>query len=172
MLKYLFNKVPGPQDYSFIKRRLQHRCFLVKFAKLRSSHSEMFLVKDVLKICSKFTGKHPCQNVISIKLLCNFIEITLPHGCSPVNLLHIYSYSEHLWLKTPLDSYFWKILKTFSAASVIFSLEHPPFMWQENSDLIIFIFSVPFCEFDSMLHSNFEKNNLLHFDGIDLSHRK
>ena len=25
----------------------------------------------------------------SIKLLCNFIEITLRHGCSPVNLLHI-----------------------------------------------------------------------------------
>ena len=29
-------------------------------------------------------------NVISIKLLCNFIEITLRHGCSPVNLLHIF----------------------------------------------------------------------------------
>ena len=24
------------------------------------------------------------------KLLCNFIEITLRHGCSPVNLLHIF----------------------------------------------------------------------------------
>ena len=27
---------------------------------------------------------------VSIKLLCNFIEITLCHGCSPVNLLHIF----------------------------------------------------------------------------------
>ena len=27
-------------------------------------------------------------NVISIKLQSNFIEITLRHGCSPVNLLH------------------------------------------------------------------------------------
>ena len=98
-------KVAGPQDYSFIKRRFQHRCFPVKFAKLRSSHSEMFLVKDVLKICSKFTEKHPYQNVISIKLLHNFIEITLLHGCSPVNFA-AYSYSEHLLLKTPLDSYF------------------------------------------------------------------
>ena len=47
----------------------------------RSSPPEVFLRKDVLKICSKFTGKHPGRIVISIKLLRN--------GCSPVNLLHI-----------------------------------------------------------------------------------
>ena len=29
-------------------------------------------------------------NVISIKLLYNFVEIALQHGCSPVNLLHIF----------------------------------------------------------------------------------
>ena len=56
----------------------------------RSSHPVVFLVKGVLKICSKFTGEHPCRSVISIKLLCNFIEITLRHGCSPVKLLHIF----------------------------------------------------------------------------------
>ena len=33
----------------------------------------------------QFTGEHPCRNAISIKLLCNFIEIALRHGCSPVN---------------------------------------------------------------------------------------
>ena len=49
----------------------------------------MILGKGVLKICSKFTGEHPCRSVISIKLLCNFIEITLWHGSSPVNLLRI-----------------------------------------------------------------------------------
>ena len=53
----------------------------------RSSHPEVFLKKGVLKICSKFTGEHPCQSVISIKLQSNFIEITLRHGCSLVNLL-------------------------------------------------------------------------------------
>ena len=58
--------------------------------RFRSSHPEVFLGKDVLKIYSKFTGEHPCQNVISINLLCNFIEITLQHRCSPVNLLHIF----------------------------------------------------------------------------------
>ena len=33
----------------------------------RSSHPEVFLVKVVLKICSKFTGEHPCRSVILIK---------------------------------------------------------------------------------------------------------
>ena len=56
----------------------------------RSSHLEVFLGKCVPKICSKFTGKHPCRSGISIKLQSNFIEITLRHACSPVNLLHIF----------------------------------------------------------------------------------
>ena len=30
------------------------------------------------------------QSAISIKLLCNFIEITVQHGCSPVNLLRVF----------------------------------------------------------------------------------
>ena len=50
----------------------------------------MFLEKDFLKICSKFTGEHPCRSVISIKLQSNFIEIALRHGCSPVSLLYIF----------------------------------------------------------------------------------
>ena len=56
----------------------------------RNSHPEVFLRKGVLKICSKFTGEHPCQSAISIKLQSNFIEIALRHGCSPANLLHIF----------------------------------------------------------------------------------
>ena len=61
----------------------------------------MFLEKGVLKICSRFTGEHPCQIVISITLLCNFIEISMEllcnvieiilwHGFSHVNLLDIF----------------------------------------------------------------------------------
>ena len=34
--------------------------------------------------------EHTCQSAISIKLQSKFIEITLRHGCSPVNLLHIF----------------------------------------------------------------------------------
>ena len=50
----------------------------------------MFLRKGILKICSKFTTEHPYRSVISMKLHSNFIEITFLHGCSPVNLLHIF----------------------------------------------------------------------------------
>ena len=50
----------------------------------------MFLVTGVLKICSKFTKKHSSRSVISIKLQSNFIEITHRHGCSLVNLCHIF----------------------------------------------------------------------------------
>ena len=56
----------------------------------RTSHPEVFLEKGVLKICSKYTGEYPCRSVISIKLQSNFIEITLRHGCSHVNLQHIF----------------------------------------------------------------------------------
>ena len=45
----------------------------------RSSHPEVFLIKGVRKICSKFTEKHPCR-----------IKIALRHRCSPVNLVHIF----------------------------------------------------------------------------------
>ena len=64
----------------------------------RRSTLEVFLGKGVLKICSKFTGEHPCQSVISVKLLWNFTKITLCHGCSLVNLPHIF--------RTPLEGCF------------------------------------------------------------------
>ena len=56
----------------------------------RRSHPEVLLGKGVLKTCSKFTGEHRCQIAISIKLQSSFMEITLRHGCSPVNFLHIF----------------------------------------------------------------------------------
>ena len=56
----------------------------------RSSHPEVFLGKNVLKICSKFSGEHPHRSVISIKLQNNFMKITLRHGYFPVYLLHIF----------------------------------------------------------------------------------
>ena len=56
----------------------------------RGSCPEVFLEKGVLKICCKFTGEHSCRSAISIKLQSNYIEITLRHGCSPVNLLHLF----------------------------------------------------------------------------------
>ena len=56
----------------------------------RSSHPEVFLGKGVMKICDRFTGEYPCRSVISITLQSNTIEIALQHGCSALNLLHIF----------------------------------------------------------------------------------
>ena len=67
----------------------QNHVFIFSYT-FRSSHPEVFPGKGVLKICSKFAGEHLCRSVISIKFLCNFIEIALRHECSPVNLLHIF----------------------------------------------------------------------------------
>ena len=65
----------------------------------------VFTVSGILEICSKFTGEQPCRSVISKKLLCNFIEVTLRHVRSLVNLLHI---SRTLSIITPLEDCFWK----------------------------------------------------------------
>ena len=67
-----------------------------------SNHPHVLLGKNVLKICNKFTGDHSCQSAISTKLR-NFIEITLQHGCSLVNLMHIFRtlfFWELLWRVT------------------------------------------------------------------------
>ena len=50
---------------------------VLKLSKCISIHPRVFLGKGTLKICSKLTGGHPCRSAISIKLLCNLIEITL-----------------------------------------------------------------------------------------------
>ena len=46
------------------------------------------------KMCSEkmqqISRRTTMPSVISIKLLCNFIEIVLRHKCYPVNLLHIF----------------------------------------------------------------------------------
>ena len=55
----------------------------------RRHHLEVFL-RGVLKICTKFTGEYLYRSVISIMFLCNFIEMALRYGCSPVSLLHIF----------------------------------------------------------------------------------
>ena len=58
-----------------------------KTKKCSSGKDVIYDVVTEWGISSKSTGEHQWQKVISIK--CNFIEITLRCGCSPVNLLHI-----------------------------------------------------------------------------------
>ena len=76
------------------------------------SRPEVFLVKGVLKICNKFTGKHLYRSLISITLQSIFIDITLPHRCSPVNLLHIFrtTFSKNIsgWL-LPYYTNWWQL---------------------------------------------------------------
>ena len=95
----------------------------------------MFLGKSVLKICSKFTGQNTCRSVISIKLLCNFIKVTLRHGCSPENMLHIFrtpiyknTYGGQLLLysdETNIE--FLIIAKSQHTVSSIWTCEEPKF---------------------------------------------
>ena len=61
-----------------------------EISKIGSSHPEVFLGKGVPKTCCKFTREHPCRNAISTKLISNFIETSLQHGCSSVNLLYLF----------------------------------------------------------------------------------
>ena len=87
---------------------LMHFRFFTKIILITwSSRPEVLLEKDVLKICSKFTGEHPCRSVISIKVLSNFIKVTLRRGRSPVNLLHIF--------RTPFskNTSWWRLLYYF-----------------------------------------------------------
>ena len=94
--------------------------------------SEVFLVQVVLKICSKFTREHPCRNVISIKLQSNFTEITLRHGCSPVNLLHIFrtpcTKKTSGWLLL-YGAYWWLFWFMHSTSSPKFSGKSYMFAW-------------------------------------------
>ena len=40
----------------------------------------VFSGKDVVKICSKFTGEHPCRSVISIKLQATLLKLYFGMG--------------------------------------------------------------------------------------------
>ena len=73
-----------------IRNSLKTKIIARNDCRYRRSPIEVLLGKDVLKICSKFTREHPCRSVISLKLLCNFLEISFQHECSPVNVLHIF----------------------------------------------------------------------------------
>ena len=81
----------------------------------RSSRPEVFLGKSILKICSKFSGEHPCRGAISIKLLRNFMKWHFGMG----DFLYICCiFSEHLFQGTPLNGCIW-ILSNWSIKSLL-----------------------------------------------------
>ena len=57
MFRVVFRTLPNSKNVLFSKNSLS--LFLQKSLS-KSSHPEVFLGKGVLKICSKFTGEHPC----------------------------------------------------------------------------------------------------------------
>ena len=74
--------------------------------KLQKQPPRGVLKKRCSEIMQKFTGEHTCRRAISIKLQSNFVEIALRHGCSPVNLLHIFRTP---FQRTPLEGCFCKL---------------------------------------------------------------
>ena len=80
MLNSLFNKVAG-QAWSFIKQRLQYRCFPVKFAKfLRTPFSTEHIRWLLLDSNVPLKGKHRLEEILSTFLshcLIHYVKIRL-----------------------------------------------------------------------------------------------
>ena len=133
---------------------------------MRSGHPEVFLEKGVLKICSKFTGKHPCWSVILVKLQSSFIKIRFQYGSSPVHLLHIFriSFTKNTSGRLPLGIAVWraKLLSHFLHLSLVLlvyttiSLLFPPNQWIG--------FSQPTANFFVL---SFRNNVIQHLEQVD-----
>ena len=84
---FSFSKNINNSIHWYLKNVVCIRFFNINY----SDTTQMQPARGVLKkICSKITVEHLCRSAILIKLFYNFIEIALRHGCSPVNLLHIF----------------------------------------------------------------------------------
>ena len=91
LLKYLSLSVVASKNNGTISSwRLHIFSFIKSYILYRGSLPEVLLGKGGLKICSKFTEEHPFRSAVSIKLQSNFVEITLRHERSLVNLLHTF----------------------------------------------------------------------------------
>ena len=124
----------------------------VLLKKNQKQPSKVFFGKCVLKICSKFTGEHPCRSAISKKLPSNFVEIAFWYGCSPVNLLHIFrtpfykNTSEWLLLKQLMDftEYGYKTINQFLTVNVFLYITFLYIIWYckflETVKLLNFIY--------------------------------
>ena len=64
----------------------------------RSSYLELFWGKGALKICRKFTGERPCKSVIKLLFGMGVLLYIKFAACI---------FSEHIFLRTPLDGCFW-----------------------------------------------------------------
>ena len=104
---------------NFLKIQMEKTFYSVVLGLFKSSPPEVFFGKHVLKICSIFTGEHSYRNVISIKFLCNFIEITLRRESSPVNLLLIFRKSFYNNTSGGLLLAFWKLITIIQVRNLL-----------------------------------------------------
>ena len=72
VLEPLFDKVAGSQTYNFIKKRLQHRCFPVKYAKYLGTP---FFTEDLRWLLLSFIRCNFDRLSLVLKI---FLECTLP----------------------------------------------------------------------------------------------
>ena len=79
----------------FLQSRLFYRTTVSEYPKSQSSSCCLYNSEAAVQRCSqqkvfcKYAAK--LQKSTHAEALCNFIEITIRLGCSPVNLLHIFS---------------------------------------------------------------------------------
>ena len=100
----------------------------------------MFVKTVVLQICSKFTWEHPCGSVISIKLVRNFTEITLPHF-----LLYICCiFAKHSFWRTPIGDCFWTCNVIKLVKMILISLWHFTYL---NYPLLLKLFFKNWCNY-------------------------
>ena len=81
----------------FNKTISQFESYNFTISETRSSLPEVFLGEGVLKICSKFTGEHPCK-----------ATLLKSHFDMGVLLLSCCIFLEHFFLRTPLENCFCK----------------------------------------------------------------
>ena len=70
----------------------------------RNSSLRLFVETAVMQICRKFIEEHPCGIMISVKVLCNFTEITSSHGV-PLYICCIFA--NQIFWRTPMGDCSW-----------------------------------------------------------------
>ena len=108
-VRFFFNKVAGPQNCNFIKKRLQHRFFPVKFAKFLRTPCFIEHIQWLLLRVSGFQAatllkkrlRQSCFSVNFAKFLRTYIDRTPLDDCFlslSVNFEKLFtSFIEHLW---------------------------------------------------------------------------
>ena len=112
-----FYRKLGTSPGTCLPVHINGRLAIETFSSPRSIPPEVYLGQGVLKICSKFTGEHPCQSVTSFALRIVFyqdrilatISKSFSGGCS--QFLHMcVSYNKRHWRLINIKKLIW--LKT------------------------------------------------------------